>query len=204
MTSMDDTFASMVAAQAQILMHASKRLDTHGYLVTIGGLNKDGKDNRFGFGYMIGGLHEMARAWAKAKNVETVIVNVWPDDSDISAIREDGKPLDHGFHTNVVLRPVRRYKPIISSLELFSAKMEALDPEKRKRKLKTGVRYRSGTGVLTMTEQTDNVAFYGPGRAALETIMRVLNMPDHRHLLRGGAFTVKENKHWRMIGMKEE
>lgn len=196
---MPATFVEAVASQCRLLTHASKRLDEAGYMVLVHGLNRDTLDGRFMYGHIAGGLESFGKMWARARGLTLVTVDVWPYKDDYPAIRESGKPFDHGFSSTTTLRLVRRYKPIIAALEIVSARMEAIDPEERRKRLKEAKRYRNGTGVLTMEAMPEEVKFYGSGRPALEVIMRILNMPDHRHLLTGGAFKVVGGKHYHMI-----
>lgn len=200
------TFHEMVTAQCNLLTHAAKRLDTSGYMVLVCNANKDGADDRFAYGHMTGGLTSLANKWAKAKNIELVTVTIWPHADSMIKVRQTGKVFDYPFESSVILKSVRRYKPIIAALELFSARLESPDPHERAKKLKGKkvTRYRVGQGVLTMKEDPDSTQFYGSGQPALRLIMQTLNMPEHRHLLTGGRFTVKGNQHYHMIGMNTE
>ena len=161
-------------AQFAIMRVQAKRADERGYMVLVHGLNPDANDYGFlyaGFSMGLQKFFEARRARGSGRRI--VVVNVYP--AQAAAIT--GKPFDGPLHFSVELPRTRSWRSICATLALMSAKNV---------RNQSGWAYeKRGTGVFTWTEKSGSHEYTGDGRTALETLLRILEIPQHRDAMAG-------------------
>lgn len=176
------TFTEMLQVQCDQMLAVARRLDERGYAVVVHGLNADGADNRYLYKYFDGALAEYIECIGRRCTGSRMptIVHVHPTDPDRrkpdnpAALRaRGGKLLDHSFNFMMQLPQTKRYKELVAALDFVCQKKE-----------KRGSTEIKGVGILLATSVSDYIEYTGSGRAAFEILIRYLEMPQHRAILK--------------------
>jgi hypothetical protein len=155
-------------AQFSMMMLQAKRLDERGYCVLVHGLNKDASNdsglyNQFS-GAMLSWLEQRRQHGAR----RAVVVHVWPD---LATFTPADPFVDVTF--NVTLPRRIAWRPLVSAIEIMSAKVVS----------DKGHRFTRGNGVFAWEELSSFHKFSGHGRTALETLLRIFELPHNRRIL---------------------
>lgn len=170
---MPTTAADALRAQFEIMLTQARRADERGYMVLLHHLNPDANDYGFLYGSFNAALTrflEDRRAHGRGRRI--AIVHVWPEKDAVLT----GKPFDGVLSFSIELPRSREYRPLCDALGLMSARMIRIEGSKRTRE-------KRGTGIFTWTEKSSVHEYSGTGRTALETLLRVLEIPHHRSIL---------------------
>ena len=185
------TYTEAVQLQCDIMLKVAKRLDERGYAVIVHWLNPDAKHEKHPYGLFLGALDRFAKDWAKhwsagkarAEVKRPVFINIWSQQRSYvkgkgCIIPDDAREclLERPFSFSCRLPWRDRYKSIHAALELMSVQHN------------TTKNIVTGTGCLigAFSEHGDFVEYRGNKKEQLEILLRVLDMPHHREMLRGG------------------
>jgi hypothetical protein len=186
-----NTFTEAVQLQTQIMLNVARRLDEKGYAVILYNLNRDGENERYLYNYLGGALPRLLDDWARykwgsgplAKRRRPVIVHIHPDPIHWEAVLSTGKVMEHPFTFTCSIPNRVHYREIHATLELMSSKRKH---RWRGEAQGTGVLVRVGKMRTTEKESaSDSLEYRGSTKDALEVLLRVLEMPQHRKILLG-------------------
>lgn len=165
-------FEQAVQRQCAHMIRLAQRIDERGYGVMVHGLNKSQSSSLWPYSYYVGGTNRFYDAWRTEFKRKTVLVHVWPKVNGDQLLTEiDGKWQEREFRFYLNVGRAVKLRPIIAALELMA----------ETRKGRFGAT--RGGGILSCTQLSDRFEFTGSGRAALTTVLRVLEMPHHREIL---------------------
>lgn len=168
------TFESAVQRQCDYLLRAARRLDERGYAVIVHRLNPESTQSNLPFGYFNGALEQYAKCWIKEHKCKSVLVHIWPHaGEELLKSMVDGKVFDRPFTFIANVPRALRCRGLVAALELMSS-------------ISTGRGSKRGAGIFHCSRMSDRFEFKGEGRNALEAMLRMLDMPQHRELLTKG------------------
>jgi len=187
---MTTTFTEALTKQTTIMLNLARRLDEKGYAVVVHFLNRDGSHENHPYGYLATSTDRFLSEWAdntsvgvpRATRKRPIIIHVIPTQQewvsgqiigyDMTPWR-NGKMLTTPFQFRCKIPDHVRYRPINSSLELMSS-------------IKKGRHGGAmGNGVLSAVRVSGYVEYQGDTKTKLEILIRMLEMPEHRKILRG-------------------
>ena len=164
-------YADALRVQCEAMLTQAKRADERGYCVLVHGLNSGALDNGFLYGPFAGALLRWLEERRSNAARRVAVVNVFPE----AAAATTGKPFDGALSFSLELPKTRSWRPICSAIELMSAKRERVE----------GVYQTRGTGVFVWKPMSSCHHYSGSGRTALETLLRILEIPHHRRIMTG-------------------
>jgi hypothetical protein len=172
------TFTEALDAQVALMRDIAQRVDARGWGLIVHRLNMDGRTPSHLYKFLSGGLQQFIIDYSSEAGMRPVLVHVWPDKWMLG----DWKALDKVPTTVEALAlditftarfdNLKHFGPIFAALELMSA--EQIDNKQTATK---------GAGPLVRLETPTYVEFRGRGKTALQVLVRVLDMPQHRKLL---------------------
>lgn len=165
------TFNETIETQCAHLRAVGKRIDERGYCVILHGVNREGENPKLPHGMMSFTVNRMVRQWAKAGRRKVAVVNVHVYPQDKQKVDKGTSPFDCRLTFECTVPRSRHLRPLVAVLEMAST-------TQRGRSGST-----TGVGFLRSTELSDRFEFRGDGREALESVLRVLEMPCHREML---------------------
>lgn len=169
------TFSETIETQCAHLRAIGKRIDERGYCVILHGANREGENPKLPHGMIAFAASRMVHQWAKSHRRKIAVVNVWVTGKDKLAVDKGANPFDGGVFFTCNVPRSRHLRPLVAVLEMSSTTQKG----------RSGAT--TGVGFLRRTELHDRFEFKGEGREALESMLRVLEMPCHREMLtRGG------------------
>lgn len=169
------SFSDTIETQCAHLRAIGKRIDERGYCVILHGVNREGENPKLPYGPMMYVTDRFVKKWAKASRRKIAVVNVWVHHKDKGRVDGGMNPFDCNPVFECSVPRSRHLRPMVAVLEMSST------TQKGRRGTTTGV------GFLQGTELSDRFEFRGDGRVALESLLRILDMPCHREMLLRGA-----------------
>ena len=174
----DLTFQGAIKVQCDYMLGQAQRVQERGYCVILSNLNPDLQPEtlKFPYGYMSGGFSNMMRTWNSKRGTHYLSVYV--------RLLEPEKMFDGGLTFKCDIPNRFWSRELIASLQVvskFRKWVKTTDPDRNRKYIWRG------HGLFQLDEGTETYEVVGANKAALESFLRILEMPQHRKLLLGNS-----------------
>jgi hypothetical protein len=161
------SFAEDMRQQVAILQHMADCITERGFCISVNAENRYSDRPQFLFSFMTGGFREMTREWGHRRGHTPLIIHVAHGKSSVPP-DEYAEALTDPLYFSCVIEPLAKLRPIMVAIEIVAEKTTMHGPIGK---------------TLQYYEDSDKISIRGNSRLQLETLVNILNMPQHRKIL---------------------